>query len=270
MLGTSINGSFVLFPTAKLIYGADQNGTVNYDSIGDGSNPIVSRTTSSGQGLTVATTGTSNSFFVNLFNDFLEPADPSSLGDLQVRVYDSSNTSITVNVLYIKTGVYNVIYTVPVYGEYFISVKLNGNNIPNSPYKLEAVSPCASLCVHGQCKISGTCLCDPGYTGTSCDTEFQLTQVGVGSTSGILSIAFGVLSLLSCLAGTFLVWKYRSGKFIRAGSPPMLVLIGLGLSIWSLFPIFSTIAYTPGSSMPCWAAPFVYFFVNLVIMLEFL
>ena len=226
---------------------------------------MASRTLSTLSGLTLASgqVGIDNPITLKTLNSYNEVYNFNDSSSLNVTLSFLNGTiaNAATKVIYVSPGVSTITYRPPVVETFSLSVKLRGEDFPGSPFQISAVKLCSSGCWNGVCKTNGICACNIGYTGTICGTQFPLTTADISTSIGLVSFFLGILGLCTTVSGTVLIWVFRRGKFVRAGSPPCLAVIGLGLSIWSLYPIFVPLAsspFYPHSTIPCWLAPMFY------------
>ena len=193
----------------------------------------------------------------NSFNEFTSLTNASRIS-VDIIAIDNQVLKGELQVIVVNAtlGKFNISYSKINWGQYSLVIKIDDSHVSGSPFRITSALACLSPCVNGACKQDGTCACNLGYTGETCASQFALTTAGLDTSNGVIGFSLGVISAISCFLCSLLVWVFRKKKIVRASSPPLQLVIGLGLFIWSFFPIFSALVFS--ANVPCYVAPVVF------------
>lgn len=225
----------------------------------DGSDFDNATTSAVGPALSFADANATNIVQIQIKNSFGFNTSLTNFTKISAEISSTEmkqNGHVAIAIVNATTGLFNISFFNITWGKYSLAVKLNGSHVLNSPFLIKAAIPCPQSCKNGACKDDGVCACQLGYTGNSCESQIPLTSARFDSANGLVAIVLGIISACSCLLASIMIWVYRNKKIVRASSPPLQLVIGFGLFIWSFYPIFSTLAFS--NNVPCYAAPVVF------------
>lgn len=242
--------SITLNANVSFPLGSSQEGSFKYGDFDDGSDPNANYSLIVGNSLSVAIVNVNNSFILRVYNSFNELTSFNDLSSLSIMTVEkNSNLKRAVEFNQVSKGHYNVFYSFETVGMYILTASIKGSNVIGSPFLISVVRSCK--------KTDGTV-----YMSPICSESLPLITAGADEFVGKVGFVMGAISFISCFLGTILIWNFRDGKIIKAGSPLCLIFIGFGLCIWSLTPILFTLAKTQSFDFPCFI-PIIAFHIGI-------